>query len=511
MRPVDPALLRAIPELRRYLAVLGVLGIVTALLVLAQAELLATLLSGGTGIRLLAAVVVARAAMLWLQRVLTQRTTAGIKARLRERVLRDAVARRGERAGEVTTLVTRGLDAIEPYLVGYLPQLVVSVAVPVAVLVRLSFANLTAALTIALTLPLVPIFAALVGAHTRDRTRKQWAALSTVGGHFLDVVSGLGTLKLFDRAAAQSNTVRAMAAEHGAATMRTLRVAFLSALVLELVATLSVALVAVPIGLSLLHGGVALNTALLVLLLAPEAYLPLRAAGAQFHAAAEGVAALEQAVAEDVRPPTTCLARPPDLRTADVVLDDVHLRYPDRVALRGFDLRIEPGERIALVGPSGAGKTSVLGLLLGEVTPTAGRVLVGGVDLREIDRAQWLRQLAWVPQNPTRFAGTVGENIALGNPGADVTTAAKAVGLTRFLDARHDLSSGERQRVALARALVRTDARMLLLDEPTARLDSGTEITVLQATRRLAHNRTAVLVAHRPALLTQVDRVVEVR
>jgi ABC-type transport system involved in cytochrome bd biosynthesis fused ATPase/permease subunit len=285
--------------------------------------------------------------------------------------------------------------------------------------------------------------------------------------------------------------------------MRTLRVAFLSALVLELVATLSVALVAVPVGLRLLGGGVDLRVALLVLLLAPEAYLPLRAAGAQFHAGAEGLAVLEKATVP-APPPVTAVRRPPDLSSAEIVLEDVGVR-----SLRGLNLRIAPGERIALVGPSGAGKSTVLSLLLGEITPVTGRVLVGGIDLRDVDRTAWLRQLAWVPQAPTVFEGTVADNIRVGGPGE--IAAAHAVGLGALVDARHALSSGERQRVAIARALVRPSARLLLLDEPTARLDSGTEATVLRVARELSRDRTTVLVAHRPALLAEVDRVVEIR
>ncbi|GAA3871995.1 thiol reductant ABC exporter subunit CydD [Saccharothrix violaceirubra] len=500
---------------RRYVLVLGLLGVLTAAVVLVQAEVLVGALTGAPDWWALIAVVAARALVVTGSRIVTQREAATVKALLRKRLLRDAAARRGARAGEVTTLVVRGLDAVEPYFAGYLPQLVVAVTVPVAVLVRLSFADLGSALPIVATLPLIPVFAALVGKHTRDRTRRQWDALVTLGGHFLDVVRGSGTLRMFGRARAQARTVRAMADAHRAETMRTLRVAFLSALVLELVATLSVALVAVPVGLRLLDGGVTLHVALLVLLLAPEAYLPLRAAGAQFHASAEGLAVLENAVSENAatRPAAaTAAGRPPDLRTAEIVFDHVTVHYPDRdaPALADFVLRVRPGERIALVGPSGAGKSTVLGLLLGEVAPTSGRVLVDGVDLRELDRAAWLRQLAWVPQRPTLFPGTVGGNIALGGPG-DVREAASAVGVAHLLDERHPLSSGERQRVAVARALVRPDARLLLLDEPTARLDNGTEETVLRAAREWSRTRTALLVAHRPALLDVVDRIVEVR
>ncbi|MEU5691525.1 thiol reductant ABC exporter subunit CydD [Actinosynnema sp. NPDC020468] len=496
---------------RRYVVLLVALGLLTAGVVLAQAELLARVFSGGDGVGPLVGVVGLRCALVLAGRVVTAREAAAVKASLRRKVVRDAVGTRG-RPGEVATLVVKGLDAIEPYLAGYLPQLVVSVTVPVAVLIRLSFADPGAALTILATLPLVPVFAALVGAHTRDRTRRQWDALVALGGHFLDVVRGSGTLRMFGRARAQARTVRAMASAHATETLRTLRVAFLSALVLELVATLSVALVAVPVGLRLLHGGVTLQVALLVLLLAPEAYLPLRAAGAQFHASAEGVAVLEQAFAP-VRPPARATARVPDLRTASIEFEGVSVRYPTRDvdALTSFDLTVAPGERLALVGPSGAGKSTVLGVLLGEVEPRAGRVLVGGVDLRALDRAEWLARLAWVPQRPTLFPGTVADNIALGAPGADVRPVARSLDLAHLVDARHPLSSGERQRVAVARALVRPDARVLLMDEPTSRLDTGTEEVVLRATRKLAPDHTALVVAHRTALLTTVDRVVELR
>ncbi|MFD5829046.1 ABC transporter ATP-binding protein/permease [Lentzea sp. NPDC060358] len=434
-------------------------------LVLAQAELLASVLAGGTGFLLLCLVIGLRVGVWWGHREWAHRAAERTRARLREAFLRSP----GTRAGEVATLVTRGVHDVTPYVVGYLPMRVLAVAVPLAVVVRLAFADLTAALTILLTLPLIPVFGALVGAHTRERTARQWDALATLGGHFLDVVRGIGTLRAFGRAEAQSATVRQLASRHLAETMSALEVAFLSALVLELVATTSVALVAVPVGLRLLDGGVPLHTALLVLFLAPEAFLPLRAAGAQFHASAQG----REVLARVPAPAKRGGQDPPDLAVAEIVVEDVSVR-----SLENFSLRIRPGERIALVGPSGAGKSTVLGLLLGFVTPDRGRVLVGGVDLAEIDRRKWLEALSWVPQRPTLV------------PAA--------------------LSSGERQRVALAGALDRRQAGLFLLDEPTAHLDAETEAAVLRATREFTRGRTAVIVAHRPALLAEVDRVVAV-
>lgn len=502
----------ALPGIRRYMVLLGVLGALTACFVLVQAELLAGLLAGNVSLALPIAALLGRGLLAWAQDRLAARFTASTKTYLRSRVLRATM----DSAGAQTTLVTKGIDAVGPYLTGYLPQLVVSVTVPVAVLVRLSVADLTSALIIAGTLPLVPVFAALVGKHTMHRTSQQWELLSRLGGHFLDVVRGLETLVLFKRAGAQARIVRTMATQHADATMRTLRIAFLSSLVLELVATLSIALVAVPVGLRLLSGGVDLETALLVLLLAPEAYLPLRAAGARFHAAAEGLTVLRDVLA---LPPArvsgvSAVARPPDLRLAKIAFEGVTVQYPGRTspAVRDFWLTVSPGERVALVGPSGAGKSTLLSVVLGLTSPTAGRVLVGDVDLRSL--SDWHSHLSWVPQQPWLLATSVASNIRLSRPSAsdaDVLAAASAASLDVPLDhPGRELSSGQRQRVILARALLRRSAPVVLLDEPTARLDTGTEQAVLSASRQLLSQKTALVVAHRPALLCETDRLVRI-
>jgi ATP-binding cassette subfamily C protein CydD len=322
-----------------------------------------------------------------------------------------------------------------------------------------------------------------------------------------------------------------MADGHRVATMRTLRIAFLSSLVLELVATLSVALVAVPMGIRLLGGGVALETALLVLLLAPEAYLPLRAAGARFHASMEGLTALDEtfglldaAPAGGASGGARTGARLPDPRRDEITLDRVTVAYERTTALRDASLTVRPGDRIAVIGPSGAGKSTLLGLLLGFVAPTAGRVLVGGVDLAGVDVTAWRRRIAWVPQRAHLFADTLAGNVRLGAPDAPEAAVRDALrdaaltemvaalpdGLeTRLGERGHGLSSGQRQRVALARAFLR-DAPLVLLDEPTARLDGASEAAVLTATRRLLAGRTGLLVAHRPALLAETDRIVRI-
>jgi thiol reductant ABC exporter CydD subunit len=348
--------------------------------------------------------------------------------------------------------------------------------------------------------------------------------LHRLGGHFLDVVAGLPTLRAYGRDEAQTEVVRAMADGHRRATTRTLRIAFLSSFVLEIVATLSVALVAVPAGLRLLSGSIDLRVALLILLLAPEAYLPLRVLGTRFHAAAEGRAVLDQAnaVLAETAPP----ARPGTGHgtAGRIEVEGIVVRYEDdrTPALDGLWLTVEPGERVALAGPSGAGKSTLLRAVLGFTGIESGRILVDGADLSGLDLAAWRRRVAYVPQRPHLFAGTVADNIRLGRPDAseeEVRRAAEAAAAHEFITSLPagygtelgerglGLSTGQRQRIAIARAYL-LDAPIVVMDEPTARLDLTSEALVTEAAGRLLEGRTALLVAHRPALLSIADRVV---
>jgi ATP-binding cassette subfamily C protein CydD len=484
--------------------------------IVAQADLLARAIAGLDVAVLpwLAVAVAARAGLTLATATVARRSAAQVKAVLRARLLERADSTVS--SGQFGTLLTRGLDALDPYLAGYLPARAVAAVVPVLVLVRLGFADWASTLVVLATLPLVPIFGALVGLRTRDVTRRQWAELNRLGGHFRDVLAGLSTLREFGRTEHQAGVVRGLADGHRRATMGALRVAFLSGFVLELVCALSVALVAVPVGLRLLDGSLALPVALVVLLLTPEAFLPLRALGTRFHAAAEGLAVAEQAFAlldEPVRPPG---GRRMPRRPGEIAFDEVTVRFPgrDRPALNRVSLVIRPGERVAVVGPSGSGKSTLLHLLLGFVAPDQGRVLVDGADLRDLDLDAWRRHLGWVPQNPRLAADGVVDNIRLGAPGAtfdEVRAAARVAGAEELLGrAAEGLSAGQRQRVALARAYLR-DAPVVLLDEPTARLDLRTEALVAESAARLLTGRTALLVAHRPALLAAADRVVRLR
>jgi ATP-binding cassette subfamily C protein CydD/ATP-binding cassette subfamily C protein CydCD len=539
MKPLDPRLLGYARATRAYLAATVVLGIGHAALLITQAVLLAdaitavfldgaaiTAVTAGGMLRMpvlvaLALVVAARAAVAWLQEVAAARSAAAVKSQLRGRLLTHLAGRgpaAGPPAGEVAALAGHGLDALDAYFSRYLPQLVLAVLVPGLLLARLLPADLVATLTIAVTLPLIPVFMALVGMHTEAQNRRQFRLLARLSHHFLDVVAGLPTLKLFGRARAQAAIIRRISDDQRRHTMRTLRTAFLSSLVLELLATLSVALVAVGVGLRLVHGSLDLATALLVLILAPEAYRPLREVGANYHASAEGLAAAEEVFAILETPLPAAGTLPP--RDGDIVFEDVEVRFPGRTgaALR-LDATIRPGEVVALTGPSGCGKSTALAVLLGFVATSSGRVSVAGVPLKDLDPAAWRRRIAWVPQRPHLLAASVYENIALtaDADGPEVVAAARAAGADEFVrelpeayattlgDAGAGLSAGQRQRIALARAFLR-DAPIVLLDEPTANLDTATAAGVMDAIRRLAHGRTVIIAAHRPELIALADR-----
>ncbi|MEU6404145.1 thiol reductant ABC exporter subunit CydD [Streptomyces sp. NPDC046985] len=538
MKPIDPRLLRYAQTTRLFLIAVVGLGALGAFLVIAQAMLIAETVVGafqhrmtvaelGRPLLLLAAVAGGRALVSWLTELAAHRASAAVKSELRGRLLERAAALgpgwlSGQRTGSLVALATRGVDALDDYFSRYLPQLGLAVVVPAAVLARIVTEDWVSAVLIVATLPLIPVFMILIGWATQSRMDRQWRLLSRLSGHFLDVVAGLPTLKVFGRAKAQAESIRRITGEYRQATLRTLRVAFLSSFALELLATLSVALVAVTIGMRLVHGDMDLSVGLLVLVLAPEAYLPLRQVGAQYHAAAEGLAAAEEifTVLETPAPPSGMHAVP----AGGLAFEGVSVRYPGRSAdaVTDVSFAVRPGETVALVGPSGAGKSTLLNVLLGFVPPAVGRVLVGGADLAGLDLAQWRERVAWVPQRPHLYAGTIAENVRLARPDADqaaVRAALADAGALEFVDALPagvrtvlgedgaGLSAGQRQRLALARAFL-ADRPVLLLDEPTAALDGATEAEVVEAVRRLSAGRTVLLVVHRPALLAAADRVV---
>lgn len=538
MRPLDPRLLHRATAARFFLVAVAVVGLLTALLVLAQAWFLSQAVAfvfdthdtslAVASVPVLVAIFAARGLLTWANAVLAQRASAQVKSQLRTDVAAARLARPGDTtitSTSVSTLVSTELDALDGYFAKYLPQLVLAVVVPVVMVAAIAWQDWPSALIILATIPLIPVFMILIGWTTREQVARRFRVQNRLANHFADLVAGLVTLQVFGRARGQ---VKGLAGTEDASrtqTMATLRIAFLSAGVLEMAATLSVAIVAVTLGFRVIDGGMDLATSLFVLMLAPEAYLPIRQVGVHFHDSANGQAAADAAFAviEDAEAHADAGAgTPARVSDAALVLDDVSFSYPgaDQPALSHLSVRVAPGRIVALAGPSGGGKSTALQLVMGFLTPSEGRVLVGPDDLTTLDHTAWRRQLAWVGQDPGMVRGTIADNVRLGHPGAStaqVRSALDRVGGPLLAadrpvgDDGEGLSAGERRRVAMARALLRIElggARLLVADEPTAGLDPATEAQAVETVR--GTGAAALIVSHRPAVLAMADEVITV-
>jgi ATP-binding cassette, subfamily C, bacterial CydCD len=535
VKALDDRILRHVAAARRDVAATAVAGVLTAGLIIAQAGLLADLVSraflGSEDLRdlggvltALAVVVAGRAVLAWRGEVSAHRASAAVTLALRTRLLGHVLAV-GPRhpglpaGGELAALVGRGVDGLDGYVRRYLPDLMIAVVVPLAVTVRILTADWLSAVVVVVTVPLIPVFMVLIGLHTRDAVARQWRTLAALGHRFLDLVAGLDVLTAFGRAREQSALIARYSARYRRLTMGTLRTAFLSSLVLEVLATLSVAVVAVSVGLRLVEGRLDLATGILVIVLAPEVYLPLRRISARHHESAEGLAAADDvARVLDLSPvgPTAGGGLPaPDPSATTLRLEGVGVDGRAGPVLDDVSLDLAPGEVLGVVGPSGAGKSTLIDVLLGWRPPDRGRVLVGDVDLTRLGRSSWSERVAWVPQQPLLVSGTVADNIRLGAPDAtDVAVAAAGRAAQLDLDPGTEvgelgrsLSTGQQRRVALARALL-ADRPLLLLDEPTEGVDAATEAAILAALPSALTGRTAVVVSHRSAVLGLCDRVV---
>ncbi|MEV6440494.1 thiol reductant ABC exporter subunit CydD [Amycolatopsis sp. NPDC051716] len=498
------ALPALVPAVRRALALVGFLSFVNAAALVAQAFLLADVLaaivgagSGGSTAQLVAllALVATRALTGWAVRSVSARAAATAQRELRAKAVDHAlrlgpewIAQRGH--GELTALTTRGLDALDAYFREYLPALVTAAVGPLGAGAAILFADWPSGVIVALTVPLLPMFAILVGKYTADRVAGATDATHRMSGRLLELVRVLPVLTAFRRAAAQAETVRQLSERHRRATLKTLKVAFSSAFVLELVATLSVALVAVVIGVRLAGGHLPLAIGLGVLILAPECYQPLRAVGAAFHASEDGVEAVRRVadlLALPVPAAGTAIPSRGELRVTSLRVARRGGFAPD-----GESFAVRPGETVWLRAPSGGGKSTTLSALLGFVPAHDGAITVGSTDLADADLVRWRSQVAWVPQSPVFTGGTVSEEV--GSSGAVLAE----LGLAGLADRPvSQLSLGQRQRVAVARALhrVRCGAWLLLLDEPTAHLDEASARLVLDAVQRAVDNGAAAVIA----------------
>jgi ATP-binding cassette, subfamily C, bacterial CydD len=493
---------------------------------------------GSVGALLLAmlALALVRGGLVWGGEVVAQRAASGMKSDLRGRLATAFVALgptavRGERIGDLVYTAGEGVETLDPYVTRYVPARALAVLVPILVAAVVFVLDPWTVPILLIAGPVLVLLLGLIGRRVRDLAERRERELAWMNAHFLDVVRGLATLKMFGRSAEQAETIRAVSRRQGSSTMDVLRTAFQTTLVLEWGATAATALVAIETSVRLMAGGLAFERALAVLLLTPEFFLPLRRLSAEYHvgrsaaAAAEGVYAVLDAPAR-IHVPALGASRPLPARM-DVRFDDVVVTYDDgsRTALAGCSLEIPHGRTIALVGPTGAGKTTVANVLLRFIDPDQGRVTVDGEPLAEIDPALWRTRVAWVPQQASLFHGTVAENLRLARAEAshdDLVAAATAANAHGFLADLPDgyatpigeggvrLSGGERQRLAIARAFLK-DAPLLILDEPTSHLDRESASLVLEAVSRLTEGRTVLVIAHLPEPVADADVVVSLR
>ena len=535
-------LFRQVGAARVWLGATVLIGVLVAVATIAQLVLLARVVDGvfvgdegldgvGTLLVLLLGVSVLRSLLLWGREVTAQRGAVRVKSELRGRLFGRVLGLgpayvRGERTGELATVATEGIERLDAYFSRYLPQVFLSVVVPLIVLVYVFPLDRSSAVLLLATAPVIPIMMILVGSYAEDHMQRQWTALSRLGAGFLDAVQGLPTLKMFGRSEAEAGKVAAASEGFRARTMKVLRYAFLSGLVLEFMTAMAIALVAVTLGVRVVSGSMPFLDAFIVLLLAPEFYKPLRELGTHRHAGMEGKAAADR-IFEILDTPVPVRegseGTSPSPGGLSVEFSGVGYRYPGnaRPAVSDLSLTLEAGTMTALVGPSGAGKSTLVNLLLRFMDPDDGEILANGVPIAELPVEGWRENVALVPQRPHLFHGTVLENIRLARPDApdgEVERAAELAGAAKFIrdlpegygtfvgERGARLSGGEAQRLAIARAFLK-DAPVLVMDEPTSSLDPESERAIRLALERLARGRTVLVIAHRLNTVRGADRI----
>ena len=544
MRPLDPRLLRYAAAARTFFGVGVVLGIMRTAATLLFCWLLSQAIVGAIAgkahgellpeIFLLAGTGVVRAGMIWAMDVASARGGATVKSQLRRRLV-VGLARLGpgwlssRNRVDVVTTAGPGLDALDGYFSLFLPQLILTAIATPLVIAAIFLQDVMSGILVVIALPLIPSFMILIGLATQGMQRRQWVVLAHLSSRFLDVVSGLATLKIFGRQQRQAMRISSLTEDYRVETMKVLRLSFLSGFALELIGSLSVALVAVSVGLRLIDGSLGLSVGLFVLLLAPEAFLPLRQVGTNYHAAADGVAAAEQVfdildAAQSAAPEITrIVGETSSLRPRELRFAQVSVRYEGRVAVDRFSAVIRAGRLTVLAGPSGSGKSSLLAALLGFV-PFDGTIgIVSDIEPYRAAHAADRRSLvAWAGQGVTLLEGTIAGNVALGDvdPNLPLVRHALALAALGHLDPHarvavtgSGLSGGQAERVVAARAIYRGLARhcpLLVFDEPSAALDSEAEADLLRGLRHLAdEGYTILIVSHRPQVIAAADDLIE--
>ncbi|GAC1682487.1 MAG: thiol reductant ABC exporter subunit CydD [Ktedonobacteraceae bacterium] len=533
--------------MRVYVMAVGLLGLLTALCIVLQSHYIAQIINGAflarqplarliSALSILLLVLLGRAGLVWGGEVVTNFVSGTVKSELRLRLFRHIFQLgplyvKGERSGEIVNTAVGGVEALDAYFNQFFPQACATLIIPTVILAVVFATDTLSGIVLLVTWPILPLFMILIGKQASAMTERRWQLLSHLSAHFLDVLQGMTTLKLFGRNKVQQETIQRISERYGATTMKVLRVAFLSSFVMEMGATISNAIIAVEIGLRLLYGNIPFEQAFFVLLLTPEFYQPLRALGAQFHASMESAAGAqrifdvleiptrEQALSTKERPARTV---PGSLR-----FHDVHYAYPTAddksyPALQGVSFEMRPGQKVALVGPSGAGKSTIASLLLRFIEPDRGDIAIDGVPIQAFSAQDWRALVGWQPQRPYLFNATVAENIRLGNPTAtqeQVVQAARQANIHDFIEtlpagyatvigergAR--LSGGQAQRLSLARVFLK-DAPLLVLDEATSTLDAEGEAEVLRAIDTSARDRIVLVIAHRLNTIMSADQII---
>ncbi len=544
---INKRLFQYVKTMRIYVGMAALLSLLTALCIVLQSSYIAQIINGAflarqplaqlmPALSILLLVLIGRALVIWGSEAATNFVSSTVKGDLRLRLFQHILKLgpmyvKGERSGEIVNTTAEGVDALDAYFIQFFPQACATMIIPTIVLITVFATDTLSGAVLLVTWPILPFFMILIGKQASAMTEHRWYLLSSLSAHFLDVLQGMTTLKLFGRNRVQEETIRRISERYGATTMKVLRVAFLSSFVMELGATISNAIIAVEIGLRLLYGTIPFEQAFFVLLLTPEFYLPLRALGAQFHASMESAAGAQRifdVLETPVREQTVTSENTPERDGSQALrFDAVHYAYPTAEgqsypALKNVSFELRPGQKTALVGPSGAGKSTLANLLLRFLEPDQGRILLDGVPIQTFSTRDWRTRVAWQPQRPYLFNTTVVENIRLGNPMASleqVIQAARQADIHDFIETLPDgydtvigergtrLSGGQAQRLSLARVFLK-DAPILVLDEATSTLDSESEAQVLQAIDAITQDRIVLVIAHRLNTITSADQIV---